>query len=71
MGLLDIQRKIVGNKIEFSLNIFSYFDYVDVLDVEVHGYHMDITVVSQGYHRVLVALNYYKSSPVANLTPSK
>jgi hypothetical protein len=27
-------------------------------------------VVSQGYHRVLDALNYYKSSPIANLTPS-
>jgi hypothetical protein len=34
----------------FSKNIFSYCDYVAVLDVEVHGYHMDITMVSHGYH---------------------
>jgi hypothetical protein len=35
---------------EFSQSIFS--KYVVVLDVEVHGYHMDIAVVSQGYCKV-------------------
>jgi hypothetical protein len=37
---------------EFSQSIFLYCDYVVILDVEVHGYHMDITVVSQGYHKI-------------------
>jgi hypothetical protein len=38
---------------EFSKSIFSYCDYVVILDVEIHRYHMDIQVVSQGYHKVL------------------
>jgi hypothetical protein len=48
MGLLIAQRKIRGTKMEFSKSIFSYCDYVVILDVEVHRYHMDIQVVSQG-----------------------
>ena len=36
---------------EFSKSIFSYCDYVVILDVEVHGYYMDITMVSLGYHK--------------------
>jgi hypothetical protein len=58
---------------EFSKSIFSYCDYIVVLDFEVHGHHMDITAVFKGiirYCRVLDALNYYKFSQVANLTPS-
>jgi hypothetical protein len=53
MGLLIAQRKIRGTKMEFSKSIFSYCDYVVILDVEIHRYHMDIQVVSQGYHKVL------------------
>jgi hypothetical protein len=45
MGLLNVQRKIRERKMEFSQSIHSYYDYVAILDVEVHGYHMDITVV--------------------------
>jgi hypothetical protein len=37
---------------EFSKSIFSYCDYVVVLDVEDDGYHTDIIVVFQGYHKV-------------------
>jgi hypothetical protein len=37
----------------FSKSIFSFRDYVVVLDVEVQGYGMDIIVVFQGYHKVL------------------
>jgi hypothetical protein len=60
MGLLNVQRKIRGKKMEFSKNIFSYCDYVAVLNVEVHGYHMDITVVSQGYHKVSQGIRCFK-----------
>jgi hypothetical protein len=45
---------------EFSKNIFSYCDNVVVLDVEVHGYYMDITVVSQGYHKVSQSIRCFK-----------
>jgi hypothetical protein len=58
---------------EFSKCIFSYCDYVVVLDLKP----MDITWISwwylkgiTWYRRVLDAVNYYKSSQVANLTPS-
>ena len=51
MGLLNVQRN-KGKKMEFSKSIFSYYDYVIILDVEVHEYHMDIIVVSQGYLKV-------------------
>jgi hypothetical protein len=37
---------------EFSQSIYSYCEYIVILDVEVHKYHMDITIVSQGYHKV-------------------
>ena len=53
---------------EFSKSIFSYYDYVVILDVEVHGYYMDITMVSLGYHKILNALIYYKSSAIAIAT---
>ena len=33
---------------------------VAVLDVEVHGYYMDIIVVSHGYHKVLQDIRCFK-----------
>jgi hypothetical protein len=57
---VNIQRKIRKNQMEFSQSIFSYCDYVVILDVEVHGYHMDIRVVSQGYHKVLQDIKCFK-----------
>jgi hypothetical protein len=57
MGLLNVQRKIRERKMEFSQSIHSYYDYVAILDVEVHGYHMDITAVFQGFHKVFI---YFK-----------
>jgi hypothetical protein len=45
---------------EFRKSIFSYCDYVVILDAEIHGYHMDIIVVSQGYHKVLQGIRCSK-----------
>jgi hypothetical protein len=50
---------------EFSKSVFSYCDYVVILDIEVHGYYMDITMISLGYHKILDALIYCKpNSPI-------
>jgi hypothetical protein len=45
---------------EFSQSIYSYCDYVATLDVEVRRYHMDITMVSQVYHKVSQGIRCYK-----------
>jgi hypothetical protein len=45
---------------ELSQSIFSYCDYVVILDNEVRGYHMDITVAFQGYHKVLQGIRCSK-----------
>jgi hypothetical protein len=47
-GVANCTKENKEKKMEFSKSIFTYCDYVVILDVEVHRYHMDIQVVSQG-----------------------
>jgi hypothetical protein len=59
-GIAKCTKENKGEKMEFSQNIYSYCDYVVALDVEVHGHHMDIIVISQGYHKVLQGIKCSK-----------